>query len=125
MQMTLTPEQIATARAMRAGGATYPKIVVALGGDVSTATVRGHCLDVQGDGEARKRVDKPERQRKDGGVIRGFTEWEDQEIIAWVSPSPVPSRENMNQLASRMGRRRHSVAARIKTLTKHGRIAAD
>lgn len=122
MQLTLTAEQIQTARAMRAEGKTYPEIVDVLGGDIDPNTVRGHCLDVQSEGETRKRIDKPESQRKDGGVIRRFTEKEDAVIVHWATHEVVRQNRNMNQLAIDIGRKRHSVAARIKTLTKHGRI---
>lgn len=118
MRSKLTTEEIADARRLRIDGKTYPEIIEALNLDVEPDTVRQHCLDL----ETRSRTDKPERQRKDGGVIRTFTAEEDAALRNWhlhkTDALGLPC--NLNALAKSMGRKRHSLDARLKTLKKKG-----
>ena len=122
MQRQLTEAQIAEARRRRTAGETYPSIAAAIGADVSVSSIRAHCSDIGGD-TIRRRTDKA-RINPDGKGFRPFSELEDGAIIAWVLSPTIEGGETMNGLAKRMNRARHSVAARIKTLKRHGRLPA-
>jgi len=124
MIRTITDEQVALARKLRGEGKSYPEIAAELGGDLDVDTIRGHCLDVAAPGDVRTRTDKPVRQRKDGATIRGFTETEDAALVTWMLTKDEPGAGTLNGVAKDLGRARHSCAARIKTLQKHGRIPA-
>jgi hypothetical protein len=133
MQLQLTDDQIARARAMRSEGKSFAEIKDAIGADVEPATIRQHCLDVPvmcKNGKIRTRVDSGPRRGKDGRTITPYRPDEDAEIIAWATSQMAigvkkdEQPETMAALAGRLGRLRHSVAARIKTLRKHGRIPA-
>lgn len=119
MQKQLDDEQIAMARKLRGEGKSYPEIRRAIGADVAPDSIRSHCADVPVNGQIRTRTDKT-RSGKDGRVIRPFTQVEDDAIVEWATAS-VPT-ENMNELSKRLGRARHSVAARIATLKKHRKL---
>ena len=120
MQKQLTEDQIAQARALRAEGKTYPEIQAAIGSDVAAGSIRSHCADVPVNGQHKTRTYQA-RQGKDGRTITPFTEAEDTQIIAWVTAGD--GEETMAALAKRIDRKRHSVAARIKTLRKHGKLS--
>lgn len=122
MQKQLTDEQIAKARALRAEGQTYAEIQAAIGTDVASGSIRSHCADVPVKGQITTRAASKPRQGKDGRTITPFTTSEDYAIVGWVDDED-PEKETMAALAKRIGRRRHSVAARIKTLRKHGKLS--
>jgi hypothetical protein len=126
MRKQLTEEQIADARRMREANMSYPEIKAKLGVDVAHDTIRAHCADVLVEGKARTRTDQV-RQGKDGRTIRPFDDEDDGKIIDWVL-TPVEhqdARGTMADLARTLDRKRHSVAARIQTLRKHGKIPTE
>lgn len=125
MQLQLSDEQIAQARALRAEGKSYADIKALIGAEVEADSLRHHCADVAINGTIRTRRDTGPRQGKDGRTITPFSSVEDDAIVQWVTIPLVQERVgSMAALAKQLGRKRHSVAARIKTLRKHGRLPA-
>ncbi len=124
LQSALTPDQIAQARTLRATGKGYAEIAADIGTDIDPDSIRAHCLDVPVEGGRAPRVDKPVRERADGGTIRSYSEAEDDRLMQWCA-GDRRGFENLNQLAKDMGRKWHSVTARIKTLRRHGKIPPE
>lgn len=120
MQAQLTERQIQRARAYRAEGMAYSEIRKRLRCDVTSDTIRSHCLDVLVDGQARTRAAAAPTSRN-GSMVVPFGPADDTAIIAWYK-RPEADRENLNRFAASIGRRRHSVANRIATLRKLGKL---